>query len=784
MHTVRSAYGRTFRLCFATLAVGATSVAGAQPVASKRPMTFLDMQHLRQVGSPTPSPDRKWLLYTLSTPDWKEARRQTDIYLVSMDQGARSTRQLTFTRDKSENQPRWAPDGSFFVFSSNRDAPQGDRGAGGGQGGGGGGQFGGGGGGAGYQLYAMRPDGGEARKITDAKEGVSTFAFTKDGRWLVYRSGKAGEEQLYRLPVAGIDSATAEQLTRHPTGVGVWRFAPGDQRIYFITADTIDLDEKLRREKRFTVDIRNAETPVSSLWALDIDGRKTTRLTRDTSITVGSFEISEDGKYIAFRGIASDRYKRNITEQNINGDNFLLEVATGSIERLTSNAEVGESTPSFSPDSKWMAFSGPDDLTAYSMKNQRVYVRAVADKGGQWRKLGTEFDGDVTVGFWSSDSKTVYFNEGVRATNQVLAVDVATGKVRQLTNEKASIMANMDDDTRTVLINYADPATPPTMFTIASIDQIGNRSAWKQLTDANPQVRNFALGQEEEITWKSTDGRTVGGVLIKPVNYRPGQRYPLIVAIHGGPASADVLGFNGGYGSQVYAGAGYVVLRPNYRGSTNYGEKHKTDIVGNYFKPGYDDIMTGVDHLIAQGLVDSTKMGVLGWSAGGHWSNWILVNTNRFKAISSGAGTSNWISMYAQSDVQRNRQFYLGNKLPYEDFDAYWNQSPIKYIRNAKTPTMIHVVEGDPRVPSPQSVELHMALKKLGVPTELYMYPGQSHGIPDPRNQLVKSTSEMAWMDYYVRGSGKKFSWRDVLKTLEDSTRGTPETRVLQEDRQ
>ena len=255
----------------------------------------------------------------------------------------------------------------------------------------------------------------------------------------------------------------------------------------------------------------------------------------------------------------------------------------------------------------------------------------------------------------------------------------------------------------------------------------------------------------------------VGGVLVKPVGYQKGTRYPLIVAIHGGPASADVLGFNGGYNSQVYAGAGYVVLRPNYRGSTNYGQKHKNDIVGNYFAPGYDDIITGVDHLIAQGIVDPDRMGALGWSAGGHWSNWILVQTDRFKAISSGAGTSNWISMYAQSDVQRNRQFYLGDKLPYDDFDAYWNQSPLKYIKNAKTPTMIHVVEGDPRVPSPQSVELHMALKQLGVPTELFMYPGNTHGIPDPRNQLVKAVSEMAWMDYYVRGKGKKFSWRDVL---------------------
>ena len=762
------------RFAVSTVVLAGASTALAQtPAGGQRVMTFLDQQNMRQVGAPAPSPDKKSLLYTISVPDWNQARRQTDIYIVSMDQGVRATRQLTYTKDKSEGQPRWAPDGSFFVFSSNRDAAPNAGGGGPGGGGepqGGGGPGGGGGGGAGFQLYMMHPDGGEARKITDARDGVTTFDFSEDGKWLVYRSGKAGEEQLYRMPVAGIDSVKAEQITRHPTGVGVWRFAPTGNRIYFITADTIDLDEKLRREKRFTVNVRNPETPLSSLWAYDVDGRKTTRLTKDTTLTVTDFEISPDGKYVAFRGISANRYQRGVTEQGINGDNFLIDVGSGQIERLTNNVEVNESTPSFSPDSKWMAFSAPDDLQKYSMKNNRVYVRAVADKSGQWRKLGTDFDGDVTVGFWSADGSKIYFNEGIKATNQVLAVDVASGKVTQLTNEKASISANFDDDTKTLLINYADPKTPSTLFTVSSIDQIGNRSSWKQLTDANPWVRSVALGEEEEITWKSTDGKMVGGVLVKPVGYRPGQRYPLIVAIHGGPASADVLGFNGGYGAQAYAGAGYVVLKPNYRGSTNYGEKHKTAIVGDYFRLGFDDIMTGVNTLIAQGLVDSTKMGVLGWSAGGHWSNWILTHTNRFKAISSGAGTSNWISMYAQSDVQRNRQFYLGNKLPYDDFDAYWNQSPLKYIKNAKTPTMIHVVEGDPRVPSPQSVELHMALKKLGVPTELFMYPGQSHGIPDPRNQYAKSVAEMAWMDYYVRGSGKKFAWRDVLKSLDEQT--------------
>jgi dipeptidyl aminopeptidase/acylaminoacyl peptidase len=734
----------------------------AQKAASPdalRPITFLDRQYQRDVGSPTPSPDGKWLLYTLSTPDWNQARRQTDIYLVSVKDGLSSTRQMTFTKDKNETSPRWSRDAKFFVFLSNRDAPSAPSG---------GGAAPSSGNAAGQnQIYVMRPDGGEARKITDAKDGVSTLDFSKDGRWLVYRSGKSDEEQLYALPVAGIDSAKPVQLTHQQAGVGIWKWSPDSRRIYFVTADTLDKDEKLRVEKKFNVAIRNMATPLSSLWALDVDTKKATRLTRDTTVAVTDFNISPDGRWIGYHGAAANRYMRNITEQDIYSDLYLLDTSTDGIERLTNNTEVGESDLEFSPDGKWIAFSANDDLTQYSMTNNRVYLRRVDDRAGQLRKLGGNFDGDVTVGFWSKDGKTIYFNEGIKATGQTMVLDIDKNTVRQVSNVRASLATSEDEDSRLLLLNYADPRTPTTLFTVASVDQIPVRASWRQLTDANPQIRGFALGDEEEINWKSADGKTVGGILIRPVGYQAGTRYPLIVAIHGGPAAADVLGFNGGYGAQTYAGAGYAVLRPNYRGSTNYGEKHKTDIVGNYFQKGYEDIMTGVDYLISQGIVDSTKMGVLGWSAGGHWSNWILTHTNRFKAISTGAGTSNWISMYAESDVQRNRQFYLGNKLPYDDFDAYWNQSPLKYIKNAKTPTMIHVVEGDPRVPRPQSEELFMALKRLGVPTELYVYPGNTHGIPDPRNQLLKSVAEMAWMDYWVRGSGKKFAWRDVLKTLD-----------------
>ena len=754
-----------FSLRRAALLTAAPAALWAQ--GAKRPMTFLDVQEMRTASAPVLSPDGRRGVYSLTIPDWKADRRQSDLYLVETATGVSSSRQLTFTKDKNEGPARWASNDAI-VFASDRDATNGAAGEGG-RGGGGGGRGGGGGpaaaGGAGNQLYYLRLDGGEAQKFTDGP-GVGQFQFTRDMRTLVYSAGRGEQQQLWALPAANLVGGTPVQLSRHATPVQQWQVSKDSKTIYFLAQDTVATDEQKRRAARFGVDIRNMATPRVHLWSLDIATKAEKRLTSDAAYSVTRVTLSDDGKWVGFNATPDDRYQRNITEEGDNSDVYLMEVSSGKIERLTNNQDVSESALSFSPDGQSIAFTAADNYKF--MHLNKLYVRPVA--GGQWRKLGKEWDGDVSIGWWSDDSKTIYFNAGWHATTQLFSIDVASGKVTPLTNLQAATNVSRDEATNRLMITYSDPMTPSSSYTAASVAQVGDKASWTRLTNANPQVDGIALGEDAEICWKSTDGVQACGILRKPVGYQKGTKYPLIVAIHGGPAAADVLGFNSGYGTQVYAGAGYAVLEPNYRNSTNYGEKFKIESQGDYFTKGYNDIMAGVDYLIKEGIVDGDKLGALGWSAGGHWSNWILTHTTRFKAISSGAGTVNWVSMYAQSDMQRVRQWYMGDKLPYDDMAHWMAQSPISFIKNAKTPTMIHVVQGDPRVPRPQSEELHMALKKLGVPTELFVYPGNTHGIPQARDQYTKAMAEFAWMDHYVRGKDTKFMWEDLLKTLDQRT--------------
>jgi dipeptidyl aminopeptidase/acylaminoacyl peptidase len=729
-----------FLLCVPSLIPGLVTAS-----ETKRPMTFRDVIEMRRIISPDVSPDGERLLYVLETPDWKSGQSHTDIYLVPMREGVAATRRLTFTSGRNESLPRWAPNSRLFVFASDRDAPAVNRQD---------------------QLYAMNPDGGEARRITDAKDGTGRFEFSPDGHRLAFSAGKTGEQQIWTTSIDGTEISAPKQLTHHSTAIPSWRFSPDGKRIYFTAPDAPSAENKARVEKKFTARLRNEATPLVHLWVFDIESSSERRLTGGEEYSVGDITVSRDGNWIAFRGYSSNRYHRNVAEEAAYADLYLIEASTGQIERLTHNVDSAERGPWFSPDSRWIAFAAPDEFAFH--RNSRVYIRAVSARGQAWRKLGGGFDNQVDVDFWSEDARTIFFNTGIGATTQFMALSVDTGQVTPVSTVRGTLAVQQDEDSKALLATLSDPTSPANLFALDS-PAAAVSGRWRQLTDANPQVRELALGETTTVHWTSHDGRRIEGVLTKPLGYERRKRYPLVVSIHGGPAGADTLAFASSATNypHVLAAAGYAVLRPNYRASTNYGEKFKMETAGDYFRLGFDDIMTGVDHLVGTGLADPDRLVAMGWSAGGHYSNWILTHTTRFKAISTGAGAVNWISMYAQSDVQRVREFYFGGS-PYHLFDRLLEMSPIKYIRNARTPTLIHCVDGDPRVPRAQSDELHMGLKKLGVPTEYLVYPGSTHGIPDMRNRVLKMMAELQWFEKHLGRRQSWLDWKEVLATVEE----------------
>ena len=697
----------------------------------KRAMTFLDIIQMRSIGSTDISPDGKWFVYTISVPDWEKNKSFSDIYITPLTGG--KTRQMTFTKDKNESTPKWYKDGSFFAFLSNRSEDK-------------------------NQIYFMQPDDGEARQVTDDKFGVSSYEWSSDGKYLAYLGGKPDERQIFIMSGEGDD---AENLTDHKTPISSYFWNPDSKKIYFVAPDSIDLLDQERKEKNFDVRIVDQIKFPSHLWEIDIETKEEKRLTRGNEYTiVGRDVISDDGTKIAFRRIPTnwERYF-SFFEMEI----YLLELNTNTISRITNNS-VHEISLSFSPDSKWFAYTVPDGEV--SMNLRKIYV--IPSGGGEVNKLLSNFNYGCSRYFWGDDSRYIYITSQVGVNNRLSRVLIDNDKIEQITTFDGKTSFTKDEDSGKFFISHSDPENPRNYY-YSEPENFNEKDKWIRLTDSNPQVKGFLLGKYETIRWKNTDGTTIEGLLIKPVNYSEDRKYPLIVQIHGGPASAYSNYFSAFWDAYVhiFSANDYAVFQPNYRGSSGYGEKFRKEIAGDYFRLSFDDIMTGVDYLIERGIVHPDSMGVMGWSAGGMLSNWTLVSTDRFKAISTGAGAVNWISYYAQAGDQTGwtESYFKGT--PYDNWDHYVKQSPLKYIKNAKTPTLIHFGEKDRRVPRPQGEELYMALKKLGVPTEFIVYPNTGHGISDMRYQMVKMQAEFNWFEKCIRGKEDWLDWKSMIETLD-----------------
>jgi dipeptidyl aminopeptidase/acylaminoacyl peptidase len=335
-------------------------------------------------------------------------------------------------------------------------------------------------------------------------------------------------------------------------------------------------------------------------------------------------------------------------------------------------------------------------------------------------------------------------------------IDVAARSAKQLTDGRHFIPVlaggwQIVPSTGTVIVIRDEPARWGDVWTLPLTG-----GAPTQITHVyDPLERDFILPRQEKVEWKGADGETIEGVLMYPVGYQAGTRYPLVVQMHGGPFESDHFG--GGSGQllnyfPVLAAKGYAVLRPNYRGSTGYGDAFYRDPVGNYFRNMHTDVMTGVDALIKQGIADPDRLACMGWSAGGTLVNKLVTMTDRFKAASSGAGIANWISLFAQSEIRSYRIPWFGGT-PWQKnapIDLLWSTSPLKDVANVKTPTLFFSGEFDTRVGLPQSVEMYRALKSNHVPTHLYVGPGEGHQWGGLRHQIDKANRELEWFEKYV----------------------------------
>ena len=485
------------------------------------------------------------------------------------------------------------------------------------------------------------------------------------------------------------------------------------------------------------------------LWNVSIASKTEHRITTGGFSVLG-YNLSNDGKKIVFH-----RAPTPLIEDSDQSEVWLMDATGTALKQITSN-HVQESDAALSPDNSQVLFLSQADQKFETYYNRKVFVASAS--GGEAKVLMPQLPYEVDKASWSKDGKAIFFLANMGVHTELFKVAVMNPKPEQLTSGKHTLAGWTMSTTANEHIYTSSEMTSPGEVWISGVDGSSPPKKVTAVYDYLP--RQFKLPRQEKVEWKGADGVTVEGLLYYPLDYKEGQRYPLAVQTHGGPQASDKFGFGGAQNFvPVLAAKGYAVLQPNYRGSTGYGDEFLRDMVGHYFKNAHTDVLTGVDALIARGIVDPDRMVKMGWSGGGHMTNKIITTTDRFKAASSGAGAANWISMYAQSDVRTYRTPWFGGT-PWQKnapISVYWDNSPLKDIANVKTPTIFLVGQNDVRVPEPQSVEMYRALKSLGVPTHLYVAPREPHGWAELRHVLYKMNVELAWFEKYAMN--RPYDW-------------------------
>ena len=577
------------------------------------------------------------------------------------------------------------------------------------------------------------------RQLTNAKKSSQSPAWSPDGSKLAFISDRTDKRQIYVInPQAG----EADALTTGDEGVSNFAWSPDGKSIAYTSTEPKSAAIKDREKKYGEFEIVDRDHRMTHLFVLDVSTKATRALTSG-AFAVGAFNWSPDGKSIAF--------DHRINSDPANGgsaDISIVSIADGSVRKLvTQNGP--DTNPVWSPDGSRIAFTTAMANPDYFYANLRIAT--VPASGGTPEVLSSAFDEDPILVAWKADG--LYFSASQHTWSYLHRLDPRTKNITRLAPRDAAVMSNfsLSRDGSTVAFLGSDPTSIAEVF----VAPASSLAAARKLTDTNAQASGWTTSTLEVVSWKSQDGATIEGILHKPVDFDPARKYPLLVVIHGGPTgvSRAVPFTSTTYPIDVWVPRGVLVLEPNYRGSAGYGEKFRSLNVRNLGVGDAWDVISGIDSLIARGMVDSAKVGAMGWSQGGYISAFLATHdAARFKAISVGAGISDWMTYYVNTDIHPFTRQYL-KATPWDDPEIYAKTSPITYIKQAKTPTLIQHGATDQRVPLPNAFELYQGMQDQNVPVKLIVYQGFGgigHGPTKPKSHRATMDHNLEWFDQYL----------------------------------
>lgn len=656
-------------------------------IAAQTVPTFEQVLSLRSAGGPTLSPDGRMVAFSVQTTDWNENRVDTEFWI---SKEGKKPFQLTNTPKGSSSNLVFSPDGQWVAFLSDR--------------------------GSKTQIYVMHTDGGEPFAVTKEEESIGGFEWHPSGAKFLFVKGEKENKKEIEKRYGGFEQDDKEFTVSH-----LWQ---------------VDFNPEMRDASEMP-----CYEAIDSLKTRSgcIQLPKPQRLT-EGKFTVTSFLPSPDGGKVAF-----SHQPDPLITSGIKSDISVLDLSSMKTMPLVTNPS-SDGLEEWSPDSKEILYTTHlSDTTSNFYMNSKVFAINVDNKVS--RQLGTDFDENM-IGFnWRPSG--IYFAAWNKTNRPLYKMEPSNGHISVFINSPEQIFGfdfSMSGERFVFNAKNGDQLNEVFVSTTSSPRPV-------KITDMTGQVSTWKVAQSEVISWKSKDGTTIEGVLHKPQNYDPSKKYPLLVVIHGGPTGIDTPTPVPFYVYPIiqWLDKGCLVLRPNYRGSAGYGEKFRSLNVKNLGVGDAWDVLSGVDHLDKMGMIDKSKMGCMGWSQGGYISAFLATTSDVFKAISVGAGISDWMTYYVSTDIHPFTRQYL-KATPWSDEAIYKKTSPMNYINKAKTPTLIQHGEFDRRVPISNAYQLLQGLRDKGVKTELFVYKGFGHGINKPKERLAATWHNWQWFNKYVWG--------------------------------